>query len=197
MEIRYCMTRREAWRFNLAAFRRPTLWVQFLIYAALMTWFAYWQYPSVQASLYLHSPHFWWLSAIFFATVGVFAGLILAVLWKSVCDRYPDAAPGPMSVTVLTPECLQDTQRKLVQGRLTLTPMRVLWTDIVSVHWRDGDVCFLRKSGSNLVPRSAFETPRHAQQFLDLAQLYWRCAQDGSAVPDTEAAWPPAPRSGV
>lgn len=196
MEVRYCMTRREAWLFNLRmVYRKPALWVIFAVWALGITWSVYWQYPSVQASLYLRSPHIWWLPAVFFGTAGAIVGGILALLWNLVGTHYPDTEPRLISVTALTPECLEDVRRTRKEGRLTLVPMPVPWEDIVSIYWQDGDIYFQRKTGMNIVPRSAFETPRHAQQFLEAAQRYWQSAKNDVPVPADEAAWPPAPRS--
>lgn len=203
MEVRYCMTRRDAWNFNVRMVSRiPVLWVLLVIWALLITGSVYWQPPQaqaqqVQASLYLRSPHIWWLPAVFFGTCGITVGVTLALLWNMVSTHYPDTEPRLISVTTVTPEGLEDVRRTMNNGRITLVPMRVLWKDIVSILWQNGDIYFQRQAGMNIVPRSAFETPRHAQQFLETAQRYWQSAKNGVPVPDAEATWPPAPRPGV
>lgn len=204
MEIRYCMTRAEAWRFNSRIlFRNRANWVVWALNPAGITWLTYWQYPSVQASLHLRSSHIWWLPAVFLGTYGIGVGLWSALIWKLADSHYPNADPPLVSTTVLTPDGLLDTQRKLVGRQLSLTQIHILWEDISRIYQQDGDIYFQRKAGAhkagtNVIPRSAFDNPREGQRFYEQAVAYWNAAKHGVLLPTEDAAvWPPAPRPGV
>ncbi len=218
MEIRYCMTRREAWRFNSRMlFRQWIIWVLFAFFAAMLTGSGlcqpptaqtapYWQLPSAQTSPYLHYPNVLWLLVMFLSIHAMFVGGCSALIWGFVGSYYPDTEPPLLSTTVLTPEGLQDTRRKIVGGQLSLTPIYIPWQDVTRIYrhgitqtyLQDADIYFQRKAGCNVIPRAAFDSPREGQQFYDQAVAYWNAAKNGMLSPAEDAAvWPPAPRPGA
>jgi len=198
MEIRYLVTRQDALRGNLHILvGRPSLWPSFMLLPAFFTGLIYWQYPSVQASLHLYSPHVWWLPAIFFVLLAGWAFLMLSLIRQTVNVHYADTDPPLVSRTALTPEALEDTNRETKNKQLTSVPLRVSWQDVTRIEWHEGDFYIWRKKGCSIIPRSAFDNPRHAQAFLELAEQCWKAAKHGTTVTETEVVWPPAPRPGA
>ena len=202
MEIRYCMTRREAWRFNSRMlFRQWIIWVLFAFFAAMMTGSAFWQPPAAQTSPYVHPPNIWWIPVTFLGIYSVFVVGCSALIWGFVGSYYPDTKPPLLSMTVLTPEGLQDTQRKIVAGQLSLMPIYIPWHDVTRIYrqgvtqtyLQNSDIYFQRKTGCNVIPRAAFDDPREAQQFYEQALSLWNAANHGASVPGEDTAvWPPA-----
>lgn len=197
MEILYLVTRQDALRGNLhILLGRPANFLALVPLPAIMTGSAYMSSPSVQASAHLYSPHFWWLPALFFGFLTVWVSLMLSLIRQTVNVHYAETDPPLVSRTALTPEALEDTKREMKNKHILSVPLRVLWQDVTRIEWHEGDFYIWRKKGCSIIPRTAFENPRHAQGFLELAEQYWKAAKHGTATPDAESAWPPAPRSG-
>ena len=197
VEVRYCTTRQDVWSSTLYLLPRSPLplSVGIVLPAVMTTWFAYWQWPALQTSLYLHSKHGWWLPAVFLSLLCIFFFSTLGELRAKLKRLYPELPGDLVSITRLAPEGLHDTRRKMNDGELVIEPMMVPWKIVRTIIWQEGDIYFLRRNGSNIVPRTAFDDKRESQQFYQQAVSLWNAARYGAPVPVEEAAtWPPAPR---